>query len=243
MVFATDADAAANQKANDDISPQYSLNIDDIFDRYPKPSNVEPELSDEKQTKEIERLLLKYNESVRALYRRYAEHAVRLRQKEITAVQAATMFSSYEVNRVDRTIITARNIQKRLFCMSLDTMKRFLRELGLVSPTFRCYDIAQCLRRMRSNFNLKSFNSFYDYKRAIIHKECSQLARPRSPKTLSSSRPKSPSVQKLSENSVTTTNTALTNTNGSTIRRGQVNKHIITITMNFGSYYYYYRCY
>lgn len=81
-----------------------------------------------------------------------------------------TMFDSYEITRVERTIITARNFQKRMFCMSVDAMKRLLREVGLIGPTFRCYDVTQCLRRMSSHLNLKTFNSYYDYKKAIIHK-------------------------------------------------------------------------
>ena len=95
---------------------------------------------------------------------------VRQRQKEINAVQAMTMFDSYEITRVERTIITARNFQKRLFCMSVDAMKRLLREIGLIGPSFRCYDVTQCFRRMSSHLNLKAFNSYYDYMKAIIHK-------------------------------------------------------------------------
>ena len=78
MVFATEADAAANQKGNDDISSQYSLNIEDLFERYPNPTAddaVAVALSEEKQVKEIERLMLKYNDSVRTLYKRYADYA------------------------------------------------------------------------------------------------------------------------------------------------------------------------
>ena len=81
-----------------------------------------------------------------------------------------TIFDGYEITRVERTIITARNFQKRLFCMSVDAMKRLLREVGLIGPSFRCYDFTQCLRRMSSHLNLKAFNSYYDYKRAIVSK-------------------------------------------------------------------------
>ena len=78
MVFATEADAAASQKGNDDISPQYSLNIEDLFERYPNPITDDAAavaLSEEKQVKEIERLMLKYNDSVRTVYKRYADYA------------------------------------------------------------------------------------------------------------------------------------------------------------------------
>ena len=78
MVFATEADAAANQKGNDDINPQYALNIEDLYERYPHPTTDDATavtLSEEKQTKEIERLMLKYNDSVRTLYKRYADCA------------------------------------------------------------------------------------------------------------------------------------------------------------------------
>eukprot|EP00597_Dinobryon_sp_UTEXLB2267_P012910 CAMPEP_0170112662 /NCGR_PEP_ID=MMETSP0020_2-20130122/9312_1 /TAXON_ID=98059 /ORGANISM="Dinobryon sp., Strain UTEXLB2267" /LENGTH=831 /DNA_ID=CAMNT_0010338641 /DNA_START=18 /DNA_END=2513 /DNA_ORIENTATION=- len=202
MIPATEADTSTHPRMNDDISTQYALNIEDLFDRFPKPTNVEPEISEEKQVKEIERLLLKYNESVRVLYKRYSDLGVRRRQKEIAAVQAGTMFDEYSLSKVEKTIITARNLQKRLFCVSVETMKRCLRELGLVGATFHCFDVAQCMRRMKSHLNLKAFNSFYEYKRAIAIKECTKLLpppRPKSPKPNSnnnsgnnSGRPKSP---------------------------------------------------
>lgn len=115
--------------------------------------NTSQALSDkvDRETKEMERLLLKYNHYLRLALRRYTDFANKkrlrdtLQQHQLLAAWVPTEADS----RAHKACATARIFQKRLFCMNAEQTLRFLRECGIVGPYFRSYDLAQCILQMR----------------------------------------------------------------------------------------------
>lgn len=156
-------------RATDDVNPQYSLNIDDVFQRFPVTTDaVDYNQSYEFKKKELERVLLKYNHCIKQAHKRYCEMTNRVRSKEVLALLTAAQTNTVGLNNHDKivqTIRNARNFSKRLFCMNLGHMTRFLHESGLVDSTFTSYDVARCLRRMKSNQETTAVTLLQEYKR------------------------------------------------------------------------------
>jgi hypothetical protein len=118
------------------------------------------------QVSSIERLLLKYNQSVRAVCRRYCDFANKARQKEVSAVTMGTQAHVQILSKLEKTIIMHRNLPKRLFCSSFGQVVRFLRELGIVtSPYFSCADLSNCKRRMDAHHRAVFLQKLCDYRR------------------------------------------------------------------------------
>lgn len=155
-------------RATEDVNVQTRLNIGDIILRFPEarveptlspltknkpPSSiptVPPAFSssvltdaDEAdpfltQTKEIERLLLRYNSITRSYYRQTAELANRKRMREINLIS----ISDPDTNnwpKVEQAMFQARNFSKRLFGMTLDQVQAPLPTQCIKSTTVACY--------------------------------------------------------------------------------------------------------
>jgi hypothetical protein len=95
----TGSGTAGGGRATEDISPQYHLNIMDVLmSSYPMPAkdrkgkSMEELTAHHKRTiSEIERILLKYNQYLKLVYKRYNESANRQRQRQ----QAMSSSSSH----------------------------------------------------------------------------------------------------------------------------------------------------
>lgn len=176
-------------RATEAVNPQFKLNIADVFDSYPHllvsaaaaapaktgavkigsfpaiktaTTAVDKRVS---EVKEMERLLLKYNHYLRNALRRYTDFANKRRLGE--ALRAHQLLASWTPNdtlhRLHKTCATARIFQKRLFCMNLEQMLRFLRECGVVGPFFRSYDLTQCFAQLKSERELLCVHKLREY--------------------------------------------------------------------------------
>lgn len=176
-------------RATEAVNPQFKLNIADLFDFYPHllesatptpPSKTgavkigsfaamkaTSTTADKRalEVKEMERLLLKYNHYLRNALRRYTDFANKRRLGE--ALRAHQLLASWTptdtLHRLHKTCATARIFQKRMFCMNLEQMLRFLRECGVVGPFFRSYDLSQCLAQLKSEREIACVDKLREY--------------------------------------------------------------------------------
>lgn len=126
------------------VNPQVRINISDLIEK------LDPTTTAEKIaaiTNTIERLLLRFNSSVRGMYKKYLELAHSRRKKE-------TDTASESWGRVDKLFITSRNIHKRFFLTTLGEFWRFAREFSIITPHFNAHSVAQVLKQQRSNKRL-----------------------------------------------------------------------------------------
>ena len=107
------------------------------------------------QVRECERLLLRYNSSLRSYYRRLVEIANRRRQKDLVFTLTGDK-SVQSWPRIEQVMYQARDIFRRFCCSSLDQMRRALRELDILNfgGHFTSYDLTLCRRKMLENQKL-----------------------------------------------------------------------------------------
>lgn len=163
-----DKESTINARATEAVSPQYCLsNIIDIYDYYPKLLPVGTNDLPTDEIKDMERLLLKYNQYIRAALRRYTDFSNFKRLKD-AKMQSQSLLNFTPLSRLDKVhkaCSLVRAFQKKLFCMNLEQMLRFLRECGIVGgPFLRSYDVGLCLRKMRNATNTNSFDKLQEYR-------------------------------------------------------------------------------
>lgn len=172
LVSGEDTQNMLDARDTGDITPQFFLNIMDILTTYPnspfeqKPlapnspsatisSTVSAEetlLAQRKQyVQELERLILKYNQYIKNVYKRYVELAIRDRQRTALVLPARTHYSTDNKYTISMAAIKARNVVKRFHCMSIDTIIRFLRDIGLIDEYFNVEDVHAMYKQMRKN--------------------------------------------------------------------------------------------
>jgi hypothetical protein len=184
-------------RATEAVNPQFKLNIADLFDSYPvllqsaaavqpaaraaagaaisistvrvSNSGVGAAERRQREVTEMERLLLKYNHYLRSALRRYADFANKRRlQHALQQHQLLSAWAPTDVpSRAHKACATARIFPKRLFCMNLEQMLRFLRECGVVGPFFRSYDLSQCLLQMRDELKLACVAKLREYRQQM----------------------------------------------------------------------------
>ncbi len=160
------------QRASEDVQAQYALNVSDVLDRYPATADpAEAAQSRDQRSKELERLLLKYNHCLKQAYKRHSELAVKARLKALAAA-AAPPAALPNAAKVLGTITAARCFPRRLFCMSLEQMVRFLRECGLAgdcaSTQLSAADVSRVLRTMRAHHETVAVVMLQEYKQQIL---------------------------------------------------------------------------
>lgn len=109
-------------------------------------------LSQRKQyIKELERLLLKYNQFIKNTYKHYMEESNRIRQRTLMVLPGKEHYSNDNKYKIAVAAVKARKIQKRIFCMTMDTMIQCLRDLGVIDLYFSADDAANVVKRMKKN--------------------------------------------------------------------------------------------
>lgn len=178
-----------NQRVTEDINPQYHLNIQSIFDFYPNLEynyllSFEDRIKNQKKiVADIERILLKYNAYLKTVYRFYNEQNNKQRSREIPFIpNIENIFKENEAafrgiitdEEKARTVkffkstITARNISKRFYCLSLEFMIRFLREISLIGIYYNCYDLVQSFKFMKDDQLTESMRQYAELLRTIL---------------------------------------------------------------------------
>eukprot|EP01038_Epipyxis_sp_PR26KG_P013089 gene13089-17543_t len=199
MQFLSNDDNPNNKQATEDVNPQFRLNIMDVFSRgfnlAPKemsdvaknkiinqsplaslttsttPSNDPKIISIQNEVKEVERLLLRYNQYIKILLKKYTDYAMKQRNKDIISSTTSGIYQKYlDILPINtKTIVCTRNIHKKFFCLSLEQMVRFLREIGLIQiGVFHSIDVSECYRRMKYSIKNLTSKKLYDYKQDEI---------------------------------------------------------------------------
>eukprot|EP01039_Chlorochromonas_danica_P006857 gene6857-7578_t len=102
--------------------------------------------------KELERLLLKYNSYLKNIYKHYVDYANRQRQRTVLLLPSSTFYTTNEKYKIAIAAIKNRKIQRRFFCLSLEGLLCFLRDLGLIDgKLFSVDDVYTIIKKMRKN--------------------------------------------------------------------------------------------
>ena len=121
--------------------------INDIIDSHPRPysdvvDGITPQNPQDLKAA-LEKLLLRFHTQIKTIYKRYAEVAGRRRHREKSACPA-------EATSIEKAIFNARNIHKRINCMTLRHMKQFAREMGIINNiSFSAYDVSVIYKKMK----------------------------------------------------------------------------------------------
>jgi hypothetical protein len=167
---------------------------------------------------DVERLLLKYNSYLKQCYRYYNEMNNKQRIREVPFVpnlssvfDAASssgsasndleaLVSSDEQTRYFKFLkptISARNISKRFYCLSIEYMIRFLREISLLDQNMNCYDVIRIFQEMKEDQLTVSMKQYAELLTMVgglnSPRSPSAVAAPYSPTYSPGSRPESTS--------------------------------------------------
>ena len=136
-------------RATDNVCIQIHLNIDDVIDAHPHPysdliDGITPQNPKELKSN-LEKLMLRFHTQIKTVYKRYTEVANRRRHREkFVCPENAT--------QIERAIFNARNIQKRINCMTLRNLKQFSREMGLINNfSYTANDVSSSFKTMKQS--------------------------------------------------------------------------------------------
>jgi len=179
-------------RVTEDINPQYHLNLFiTYFQSYPA-LEINPFLSlkdrdinQKKLINDIERLLLKYNSYIKVIYRHYNEIANRQRIREIPYLPNLDLIFHNETEQTSlvsmeiqqryykflKSTINARTINKRFYCLNLEHMIRFLREIGFINYYYNSDDVIQCYQQMKDDQLTTSMKQYGELLQSLVKKE------------------------------------------------------------------------
>ena len=136
----------AKPKETEAVSTQVKLYIGDVLNAA-CPGDVEYEVS---ATKTIERLILRYNSTIRQIHKRYVDFGNS--KKRQTPVEVLPN----EWSRLEKLFYTTRNIHKRVQTSTLGDFWRFCREFSIIGSHFSSYDVCICMQEMQRHRRLVS---------------------------------------------------------------------------------------
>mmetsp|Transcript_2185 Transcript_2185/g.2148 ORF Transcript_2185/g.2148 Transcript_2185/m.2148 type:complete len:885 (-) Transcript_2185:50-2704(-) len=139
-------------RETDSVNPQYILNIDDVLSSYPVMSN---KMSHIHQTNDIERLILRYNTSIRQFLKKYSSAANIFRTIQNTAKssrrdQHPSLRPPTAWGSLDLLIYNKRAIHEKFFTLHLHQIWQFARDCDLIGPLLTAYDVSECVRSMHN---------------------------------------------------------------------------------------------
>lgn len=159
----------APPKVGEDATPQYRLNVVDMLKCLPRVP-LYPPLSDEKdvyacEVKDLERVLLLHNTTLRSLYFRYSFISNAQRTAWDALPKNPTLPSSSKNSLIlstrtadwtvgEKAMYKARSFNNRLYCMTLAQFKQFARDIGLLGPYLSSFDIGMIFKRMKLQHRL-----------------------------------------------------------------------------------------
>lgn len=165
-----------NPRVSEEISTQVRLNIGDILNKFPDHRKSFKNVDNVRETNELERLLLRYHTYLKQLHRRYSD-ATNRRRAKIDIIDINT-YDKYMMNwpRIEQVMFQARNFNKRLFCMNMFQMRKFLRECGIVDDaTFNTYDLDEVFRQMREHHRNIALERQIEYRRLLFADKLDEL--------------------------------------------------------------------
>jgi len=136
-------------RATEDVNMQFRLLLDDIIVKSISGTDVKPGFG--RQIREIERLVLRFTSSLKAIFKKLSEEANRRRRNsKLNDVAASDPYiSSWPLTL--RTQALARVLHRRFNCMTIADMQRFLRDIGIFGGYFTSVDLLGCMRQMKDH--------------------------------------------------------------------------------------------
>lgn len=147
MIFLAD-----ESKESEAVTTQYKLNITTLLSALP---SIEKAPSFQQQTFDIERLILRYNTSIRALIQKYAASASdtatiqKSLEKQTTKRQLhPSMMPPPSWNQMENLFYSRRDIHSKFFTIRMRQLCQFARECDIIGPTMTSYDVCMCVKMM-----------------------------------------------------------------------------------------------
>ena len=138
-------------RATDDVNMQFRLVIDDLFMKLSASGTEKngPNGAHGKQTREIERIVLRFTSYLKTIFKKLSEEANHRRQAvKINDVEMSDPYISSWPTTF-RTQAEARVLHRRFNSMTVIDMLRFLRDIGIMGTGFTSSDVLLCLRQMK----------------------------------------------------------------------------------------------
>lgn len=138
-------------RATEDVNMQFRLLIDDLFMKLSANGDEKngPSGAQGKQTREIERIVLRFTSYLKTIFKKLSDEANHRRQAmKINDVEMSDPYISSWPTTF-RTQVEARVLHRRFNCMTLVDMLRFLRDIGIMGASFTSSDLLFCLRQMK----------------------------------------------------------------------------------------------
>lgn len=137
-------------RETESVNPQYHLNINDVLFNYPV---LVSKTSHANQTKDIERLLLRYNSSVRLILKKYSIAANMYRTIQSSAKssrrdQHPTLRPPTAWNPLELLMHNKRAINEKFFTLQMQQVWQLARDCDMIGPLFTAYDICECVKAM-----------------------------------------------------------------------------------------------
>lgn len=171
--------SAPGLRSSEDVAPQYRLNIEDVLSRFLSlPSSTDSSENDIKNTndsitKELERLILRYQSYIKQTVKKLSEMSNKRRSREVNEMSTNDVYIQ-KWPRLEITLFQSRNIYRRFFCLSLFILRKYFREcdlldgflinsfdLGVLIEEMFCHhrEVARQLQRQYQKCLLKNLES------------------------------------------------------------------------------------
>ncbi len=166
---ATAVSASPSSRADELVSDDVHLHVRDLLQALPKADHRrDPTLefvsasrvyvdnngtgNPKTDSRELERLLLRFNSTLKQIYARLVESVHRdARRFHLQDTLEKTNFSD-----IDKAISTALVHHQKFFCMSLQEMKAYCREIGLLGPHFTSHQVSTAFHRCIEEHKLQA---------------------------------------------------------------------------------------
>lgn len=137
-------------RETESVNAQFHLNINDVLSSYPVLSN---KTSHANQTKDIERLILRYNSPLRLVLKKYSLAATLFRtiqfsQKSSRRDQHPSLRPPTAWNQLDLLIHSKRAIHEKFFTLQMQQVWQIARDCDLIGPLLTAFDVCECVKAM-----------------------------------------------------------------------------------------------
>jgi hypothetical protein len=148
-------------RETDSVNAQYHLNINDLLSSYPVV--LSNKMSHLNQTKDIERLILRYNTPLRLILKKYSLSAAHFRNIQNTVKssrrdQHPTLRPPTAWQPMELLIHNKRSIHDKFFTLQMHQVWQFARDCELIGPLLTAYDVCECVKALHSEYRLTSLS-------------------------------------------------------------------------------------
>jgi len=171
-----------NPKASEDVNPQYRLNIDDVVDRFAQfmnnnSTNNEGDIPNfmllKHQTKEIERLILRFNAVFKLCFKRLSDISNRRRGRENTDPLHLTGIDKTATkgwSKVELLMYASRSFYRKFYGSTIFQLKKLLRELTIMDGFYlNSYDISLIIDDMKASHLQTALLRQFDYRKNLFN--------------------------------------------------------------------------